>query len=137
MCICRLGISINYIKGYIKTQGKIVYISIDFAAKTKMEDAKKIADTVVPLFNDDELEIYDLQFTIVSESADKFVGYTLMGAYNANGLKEIVWNRDSQKCIYCGKWVPMSCANAHFVKRSQRRIRHTRKRSHILSRMPL
>lgn len=76
----------------IKTQGKIVYISIDFAAKTKMEDAKKIADKVVPLFNDDELEIYDLQFTIVSESADKFVGYTLMGAYNANGLKEIVWN---------------------------------------------
>lgn len=34
-------------------------------------------------------------------------------------IKEIVWNRDSQKCIYCGRWVPKSCANAHFIKRSQ------------------
>ena len=33
--------------------------------------------------------------------------------------KEIVWNRDNQRCIYCHRWVPMSCANAHFKKRSQ------------------
>ena len=32
-------------------------------------------------------------------------------------VKEIVWNRDKQKCIYCGKYVPKTCANAHFVKR--------------------
>lgn len=34
-------------------------------------------------------------------------------------VKEAVWNRDSQKCIYCGKWVPKTYANAHFIKRSQ------------------
>lgn len=34
-------------------------------------------------------------------------------------VKEIVWNRDKQKCIYCGKFVPKTCANAHFIKRSQ------------------
>lgn len=34
-------------------------------------------------------------------------------------VKEIVWNRDGQKCIYCERWVPKSCANAHFIKRSQ------------------
>ena len=34
-------------------------------------------------------------------------------------VKEKVWNRDNQKCIYCEKWVPISCANAHFIKRSQ------------------
>lgn len=34
-------------------------------------------------------------------------------------VKEIVWNRDKQKCIYCGIWVPRSCANAHYIKRSQ------------------
>lgn len=33
--------------------------------------------------------------------------------------KEIVWNRDNQRCIVCGKYVPMACANAHFIKRSQ------------------
>ena len=48
-------------------------------------------------------------------------------------VKEIVWNRDSQKCIYCGKWVPKTYANAHFIKRSQRRIRYTRKYSYIMS----
>lgn len=34
-------------------------------------------------------------------------------------VKEIVWNRDNHRCISCGKWVPMACANAHFIKRSQ------------------
>ena len=48
-------------------------------------------------------------------------------------VKEIVWNRDKQKCIYCGKYVPKTCANAHFVKRSQRRIRHRRKYCYIVS----
>lgn len=52
-------------------------------------------------------------------------------------VKEIVWNRDNQQCIYCGKWVPKACANAHFIKRSQRWIRHKRKCSHTLPRMPL
>ena len=33
--------------------------------------------------------------------------------------KEMVWNRDNNRCIYCGKYVSMSCANAHFIKRSQ------------------
>lgn len=33
--------------------------------------------------------------------------------------KEIVWNRDEHKCIVCGKYVPMVCANAHYIKRSQ------------------
>lgn len=34
-------------------------------------------------------------------------------------VKEIVWNRDNHKCICCRKYVPINCANAHFVKRSQ------------------
>ena len=52
-------------------------------------------------------------------------------------VKEIVWNRDSKRCIYCGVYVPKTCANAHFIKRSQRRIRHTRKYSYIVPRMSL
>lgn len=37
-------------------------------------------------------------------------------------VKEIVWNRDKQKCIICKKRVPITFANAHFIKRSQRRF---------------
>lgn len=51
-------------------------------------------------------------------------------------VKEAVWNRDNHKCIYCGKYVSKTYANAHFVKRSQRRIRHRRKHSYIMPKMP-
>lgn len=52
-------------------------------------------------------------------------------------VKEIVWLRDDCKCIYCHIWVPMSCANAHFIKRSQRWVRHRREYSYIVPRMSL
>ena len=35
-----------------------------------------------------------------------------------------VFLRDKGKCIVCGAIVPVSCSNAHFIKRSQRWIRH-------------
>lgn len=34
-------------------------------------------------------------------------------------VKEIVWNRDNHKCIYCERYVSKTFANAHFIKRSQ------------------
>lgn len=51
-------------------------------------------------------------------------------------VKEAVWNRDNHKCIYCGRYVSKTYANAHFVKRSQRRVRHRRKHSYIMPKMP-
>lgn len=33
--------------------------------------------------------------------------------------KEIVWERDNHKCVICGKYVTVACANAHYIKRSQ------------------
>lgn len=32
--------------------------------------------------------------------------------------KKEVWERDSHKCIFCGKEVPLSNANSHYIKRS-------------------
>lgn len=76
----------------VNVKGKIVYINISFVDGTKMDDAKKIADTVIPLFNEDELNVYDLEFTITSLSTADVLGYTLMGARNATGSGKIVWN---------------------------------------------
>ncbi len=73
-------------------KGKIVYISIKFVEATKMEDAKVIAESVIELFNEDELSLYDINFTINSLSTTDFVGYTLMGSRNAAGNGTIVWN---------------------------------------------
>lgn len=36
-----------------------------------------------------------------------------------DGVKEIVWNRDARKCIFCNTPVSMFYANAHFIPRSQ------------------
>lgn len=34
-------------------------------------------------------------------------------------VKHKVWERDKHKCIYCKRYVPVECANSHFIKRSQ------------------
>lgn len=34
-------------------------------------------------------------------------------------VKKEVWERDNHKCIYCHCEVPLTCANSHFIKRSQ------------------
>lgn len=34
-------------------------------------------------------------------------------------VRQTVALRDKGKCIYCGKYVPVACSNAHFIKRSQ------------------
>ena len=48
-------------------------------------------------------------------------------------VKKVVWERDKHRCIVCYKLVQISCSNAHFIKRSQRRKRHRREYSHIMS----
>lgn len=32
--------------------------------------------------------------------------------------KRIVYERDNHSCIFCGRYVDISCANSHFIKRS-------------------
>lgn len=51
-------------------------------------------------------------------------------------VKQTVWERDNYSCIICKRSVSKTCANGHFIKRSQGRIRNRRKYSHIVSRMP-
>lgn len=33
-------------------------------------------------------------------------------------VKAIVWKRDNESCIFCGRWVPMSNACLHLVNRA-------------------
>ena len=73
-------------------KGIVLYINIKFVEKTKMDDAKNIAESSLDLFSEEELSTYDLEYTIISLSTDDVVGYTLMGAKNAGGSESIVWN---------------------------------------------
>lgn len=82
----------NVKEAKVTLKGKIVYINIEFVNATKMDDAKKVAEETISLFNEDELGVYDIQFTINSLSTDDFKGYTLMGARNSSGNGLVVWN---------------------------------------------
>ena len=75
----------------VKLRGKIVYINIIFNDGSVMDDAKKVAESAVSLFNEDELQVYDLQFTIKTTTNNE-AGFTLMGARNSNGSGTVVWN---------------------------------------------
>lgn len=33
-------------------------------------------------------------------------------------VKEVVWRRDNERCVGCGRWVPVECACAHYIARS-------------------
>lgn len=81
-----IGMNQFVIKSKATLKGKIVYVNIDFVESTEMDAAKLVAEEVVKLFNEDELEVYDLQFAINTNK------YTLMGARNHNGNGTVVWN---------------------------------------------
>ena len=34
-------------------------------------------------------------------------------------VRKAVYERDNHKCIICGKFVPVTCSNSHYIKRSQ------------------
>lgn len=79
-------------------KGKIVYITIKYNKNVKIDDAKKIAEETLKLFNDNELAVYDIEYSISSDS-DKDDGYIIMGARNANGSGKIVWNNYNMENI--------------------------------------
>lgn len=70
----------------INVKGRIVYINVKFSDEVDMDSAKKTAESVVALFSEKELDVYELEFTISTSS------YTLMGARNVSGSDAVVWN---------------------------------------------
>lgn len=78
-------------------------------------------------------------------TSNKIITYLLEQAKDKQfEIKEYRQKRSLDSNAYC--WVLLgklqdklhkTCANAHFVKRSQRWFRHRRKYSYIMSRMPL
>ena len=73
-------------KASVTLQGKVVYFIITYEAGTDMEKAKEIANSTLEKFSDEELGVYDLQYTISDTK------YTLMGAHNSNSEESITWS---------------------------------------------
>lgn len=82
----------------ILKKGKIVYIEIDFADDTKIDNAKKSAEVALTSFSEAQLKVYDIHFTINSKNTkDDNESYTLMGARNKNGSGKIIWNNNNKE----------------------------------------
>ncbi len=78
----------------IKAIGKIIYIRILFNEKANIDSAKQVAATSLENIAKEYQEKYDIQFTIVQESAPEIAGFTIMGAKNIN-RQNLVWNNNT------------------------------------------
>ena len=71
------------------------------SAKKLQSSADNIADKKYTTFNKNKKHKLTIATSITKE------------------VKLIVWERDNHECIFCHKKVPWTCANSHYVKRSQ------------------
>ena len=84
---------VNEVK--IDVKGKIIYVTINFAEDTTLDEAESIAGKSVDEFDEKTLGYYDIQFTLLCEESDNSEGFTMMGAHNATG-SGIVWNNNTK-----------------------------------------
>lgn len=78
----------------IDTKGKIIYIIINFASDTSLEDAKNLAASSIEKLNEDILSFYDIDFTLKCEKSENSEGFTILGAKNVAG-SGLFWNNNT------------------------------------------
>ena len=78
----------------IDTKGKIIYIIINFASDTSLEDAKNLAASSIEKLNEDILSFYDINFTLKCEKSENSEGFTILGAKNVGG-SVLIWNNNT------------------------------------------
>lgn len=78
----------------IDTKGKIIYIIINFASDTSLEDAKNLAASSIEKLNEDILSFYDIDFTLKCEKSENSEGFTILGAKNVGG-SGLIWNNNT------------------------------------------
>ena len=84
----------DIISSSVTVKNAIVYISATFNDATKLDNAKKAMEVIIPLFSEEELLIYDLDLTIKTEDINK--GFILKGARNTNGNGTIIWSNKTE-----------------------------------------
>ncbi len=77
----------------IHTQGKIVYIRVEFE-NVSLEKAKEIVAPTLDLIEEEVKENYDIHYTLVEEETENTKGFVIMGAKNINRTS-LIWNNNS------------------------------------------
>lgn len=79
----------------IRTSGKTIYITINFATKVTLVEAQSKALASLEHFKEEILGFYDLEYMIKSEATEESDGFKIMGSRNVNGTGGIVWNNNT------------------------------------------
>lgn len=75
-------------------KGKIIYIIINFASDTALNDAESLATLSLDKLGEDILSFYDINFTLKCEKSENSEGFTILGAKNVAG-SGLVWNNNT------------------------------------------
>lgn len=75
-------------------KGKIVNVIITVSDEVSINDAKKIAVEVLPFFDKEQLEFYDIQIFVKKDNAE-LNDFPIIG-YKQNGKKDLTWSKDRQ-----------------------------------------
>ena len=75
-------------------KGKIIYIIINFASDTALNDAEALATLSLDKLGEDILSFYDINFTLKCEKSENSEGFTILGAKNVAG-SGLVWNNNT------------------------------------------
>ena len=69
-------------------KGRIIYVEIKFDENITLDNAKKLVENSMSLFDEDTLSYYDVQFIIQSDN------FTIMASKNS-AAENISWNNNT------------------------------------------
>lgn len=75
----------------IRTQGKIIYIHIEFTKETGLDKAKAIANESLTKIEDEDKKFYDIGFSLTQEKKEEDkTGFVITGTKSSQ-LEQISW----------------------------------------------
>ena len=77
-----------------KLHGKIINLIITVTDETSIEDAKKIANSTIPMFSEDDLNFYTLQVYVKKDNKE-LNNFPIIG-YKGTDTKELVFTKDRE-----------------------------------------
>ena len=79
-------------KVVVHTQGKIIYIDIDFSEPVKIETAESLATKSLEKIGEENLKFYDLQIILTYSGSEENNNFPIFGAKKATSTK-VVWSK--------------------------------------------
>lgn len=81
--------SINKIA--VKTQGRIIYITLDFKESIKVTEAQDLAIKSLEKIGEENLSYYDVQFLLSYSGEEENENFPVFGSKSATSLKVVWW----------------------------------------------